>query len=251
MKVHCSLSDTQVEKLYTAVYKEMLKAVQEGKAFEPTVFMKNLFKQIEERKDVNVASTFLQIVPTLMSEAYDQEGLEELKFDLNKNKTLVNKFRNSDNGLLETLKYFKPGSTLKDLLINVELQSSILNTPTGGSSNELDELLSDPFRWMTDDAFTSTMQELEQQDPNAITKKEEKDPNKFRIYRAIRRLRKEGTKATALSDLMFQGKAVKLKTVLLSSFGAGETLDKSTAAHLLQSYSMLKKGIHQANVTPA
>ena len=174
MKLNCSLKEKQVENLYKAVYKEMLLAKEKNISFDPKSFMTNLFEKIQAKKNVNVASTFLQIVPTLMKEARDQDTLQGLDFSLDTNQKLIEQFRDTENGLLKTLNYFKPSATINDLMISVDIENNIKNDPNNVKDEELGEILNDPFRWLAKDAFSSTMQELEPQDPNAITKKREK-----------------------------------------------------------------------------
>ena len=251
MKLNCSLKEKQVENLYKAVYKEMLLAKEKNISFDPKSFMTNLFEKIQAKKNVNVASTFLQIVPTLMKEARDQDTLQGLDFSLDTNQKLIEQFRDTENGLLKTLNYFKPSATINDLMISVDIENNIKNDPNNVKDEELDEILNDPFRWLAKDAFSSTMQELEPQDPNAITKKEKKDLNKVRIYKTIRRIRLEGRQETALSPLTYQGKVVNLRPKMLLSLNGEETLDATTVAHIIRSNSMVNQGTADPNVTQA
>ena len=253
MKLNCSLSETQVENLYMAVYKEMLLAKEAGKAFDPEPFMINLFEKIQKKKDVNVASTFLQVVPTLMKQARDQEALKGLDFSLDANQKLIDEFRDTDNGLLKTLNYFRPTATLKDLMVNVNIQKNIINDPANVTDEEFDEIINDPFRWQANDAFSSTMQELEPRKPEDKDKqgKEKKDPNKITIYKTIRRIRLEAKQETALSPLTYQGVNIYLRPVMLSTLNATETLDATTVAHIIRSNSMVDQGTADPNVTQA
>ena len=124
--VNCSLSPTQVENLYKLIYKQMLNSLEPGESFNQEAFMTDLFEKIEKKTDVNTASTFLQIVPTLMKNAVEQDELEKIDFDLYTNRELINKFRNTENGLFKTLKYFRPKATLSDLEISMEIEKCII-----------------------------------------------------------------------------------------------------------------------------
>jgi len=255
MKVHCSLSEAQVENLYKVVYKEMLTALTEGRPFEKNevdTFMKGLFEKIQAQRNDNVASTFLQIVPTLMNEAIDQVELENLKFDANFNRELILKFRNPENGLLETLKYFKPTATVKDLEVAMDIEKNILNNPVGTSDEEIDDIINDPFRWQALTAFSSTMQELEPRNPNEKDKlgKEVKDLNKIRIYRTIRQIRDEGKKETALSELVYQGRVLTLVPEMLGSLNAKSLLDKTTVDLLIKGNSIPEATTREKGITP-
>ena len=254
MKVNCSLKEKQVEKLYAAVYKEMANALEKGNAFDPKAFMTNLFEKIEAQKGNNVASSFLQVVPTLMNTAKQQESLGTLEFDFNINQALMQTFRNTENGLLETLKYFKPESTVKDLMTSMEIEKGIINDPLSVTNDELEEIINDPMRWQADYAFTSTMQELDPRKPDEKDKEgpEKPDTNKLRIYKTIRSIREKGKKESGLSEMTYDGRVITLKTVLVGSLGAVKgLLDETSAKHLSRSNGMIDKGIHDSSVTPA
>jgi len=253
--VNCSLSQTQVENLYKLIYKQMLNSLESNEAFAPEEFMTDLFEKIQKKTDVNTASTFLQIVPTLMKNAVEQDEIDtsDFDFDLNANKELITKFRNTENGLLETLKHFRPEATLEDLEFRMEIEKGILNTPLSDQGNDFLNMLNDPFRWQADDALTSTMQEFSPRTPDEkdTGAKEEKDPNKKRIYRTIRTIKEKGVRKEGGPELIYQGKVLKLKTVKLTSLAAAGLLDATTTAFVIKSSSIVKKGNSLEDVTPA
>ena len=79
MKIICALSDSQVEKLYANVYGKMFKALEEGKTFDPKVYMQDLFDKISSAKDDDTAAKFLQQIPSLMFLASSKNKLLSLK----------------------------------------------------------------------------------------------------------------------------------------------------------------------------
>ncbi len=212
-------------------------------------------KKYKKKTDVNTASTFLQIVPTLMKNAVEQDEIDtsDFDFDLNANKELITKFRNTENGLLETLKHFRPEATLEDLEFRMEIEKGILNTPLSDQGNDFLNMLNDPFRWQADDALTSTMQEFSPRTPNEkdTGAKEKKDPNKERIYRTIRTIKEKGVRKEGGPELIYQGKVIKLRPKMLLSLNGEETLDATTVAHIIRSNSMVKDKIEDPNVTQA
>jgi hypothetical protein len=250
--VNCSLSPTQVENLYKLIYKQMLNSLEDN-SFNQEAFMTDLFEKIEQKADINTASTFLQVVPVLMKEALEQDELGNVNFDLNINRELINNFKNTENGLFKTLKYFKPEATLADLEISMEIEKGIINTPESDQGDELTDILNDPFRWQADDALTSTMQELSTRKPDEkdTGAKEKKDPNKERIYRAIRKIKEKGVRKEGGPELIYQGKVLKLKTVKLLSLNAKNLLDKTTVAFVIKSNSIVDQGTSLEDVTPA
>lgn len=253
--VNCSLSQIQVENLYKLIYKQMLNSLESDKAFAPEVFMTDLFEKIQKKTDVNTASTFLQIVPTLMKNAVEQDEIDtsDFDFDLNANKELITKFRNTENGLLETLKHFRPEATLEDLEFRMEIEKGILNTPLSDQGDDFLDMLNDPFRWQADDAFTSTMQEFSPKNPDEkdTSVKEEKDPNKKRIYKAIRTIKEKGVRKEGGPELIYQGKVLKLKTENLLSLNGKGLLDATTVAFIIKSNAIVKKGNSKEDVTAA
>jgi hypothetical protein len=250
MKIICALSESQVEKLYANVYGKMFKALEEGKTFDPKVYMQDLFDKISSAKDDDTAAKFLQQVPSLMFLASSKNKLLSLKIDTNFLRDKIQEFKGTDEGITNTLKFFKgevDPETAKALSEAKELDAFELKEEDPEEDRTYNEVRLKPFS-----AFTTTFQEFETLNPNykdAFTQ-EDLDQSKTRIYKAISKIREEiGTDTTLLDEVKFQGRVIKLtpfKSVELDQ----SKLDNYTKKLIIRSLSITKAGTQKENVTP-
>lgn len=250
MKIICALSESQVEKLYANVYGKMFKALEEGKTFDPKVYMQDLFDKISSAKDDDTAAKFLQQVPSLMFLASSKNKLLSLKIDTNFLRDKIQEFKGTDEGITNTLKFFKgevDPETAKALSEAKELDAFELKETDPEEDKTYNEVRLKPFS-----AFTTTFQEFETLNPNykdAFTQ-EDLDQSKTRIYKAISKIREEiGTDTTLLDEVKFQGRVIKLtpfKSVELDQ----SKLDNYTKKLIIRSLSITKAGTQKENVTP-
>jgi len=211
MKIICALSESQVEKLYANVYGKMFKALEEGKTFDPKVYMQDLFDKISSAKDDDTAAKFLQQIPSLMFLASSKNKLLSLKLDTNFLRDKIQEFKGTDEGITNTLKFFKgevDPETAKALSEAKELDAFELKEEDPEEDKTYNEVRLKPFS-----AFTTTFQEFETLNPeykDAFTQ-EDLDESKKRIYKAISKIREEiGTDTTLLDEVRFQGRVLKL-----------------------------------------
>ena len=89
MKIVCALSPRQVENLYKDVYKNMLSSLEAKEAFNANNYMKKLFTQIAEKKDVGTAMKFLQQAPGIMRAVGVKSQFDALDISLDALKPLA------------------------------------------------------------------------------------------------------------------------------------------------------------------
>jgi hypothetical protein len=250
MKIICALSEKQVEKLYGNVYGKMFKALEEGKTFDPKAYMQDLFDKISSAKNDDTAAKFLQQIPSLMFLASSKNKLLSLKLDTNFLRDKIQEFKGTDEGITNTLKFFKgevDPETIDALAESKELDAFELKEKDPEETETYNEVRLKPFS-----AFTTTFQEFEAINPNykdAFTQ-EDLDESKKRIYKAISKIREEiGTDTTLLDEVKFQGRVIKLtpfKSIELDQ----SKLDNYSKKLITRSLSITKAGTQKEGVTP-
>ena len=241
MNISCALSSQQIEKLYKYVYKTM-KAIPAGESFNAISAMTDLFNELEAKKDADTAAKFLQLVPKMMFTSTASNELIDIDFaegsSLKDLLALTKNFLYSEDGLLNTLKYFRPETSIKDLKNAVIAQGVNANTP----SYSEEETEGDVGRYKPSSAFTSTMQQFVSIDPKKKGKLfvEDIDQNRVRIYNTIEKIKLElNSKTNKITGPTYQGRTLKLKTIPLSKFAYK---DKTTEALVAKGNSIGKQG---------
>jgi hypothetical protein len=243
MNISCALSSDQVKGLFKYVYKTM-KAVPAGKSFNAISAMNDLFNKIESKEDADTAAKFLQLVPKMIFIATVDESLNDLELDegssLNDLRRLVKIFLNSDNGLLETLKYFRQGTDVKNLKNEIEIKNNSINSPTFDNTEDADNAV----RFRASSAFTTTMQQFISRKPGEKkqTIDEEIDPNRARIFNTLEKIKSVfNTKDNSILNNKYEGKIIKLKGVRLDSIAASNR-DKTTNELMAKANAIAKEG---------
>ena len=238
MNISCALSSSQIKGLFKYVYKTMAETLAANQSFNANETMQVLFNKIESNEDADTAAKFLQVVPKMIIVAtISKELVNDLKLDKNSSldslRSLLGKFLNENDGLLETLRYFKPENTIKDLEDSVIIQGVDINTPGDSEQEEIKE----DTRFKASSAFTSTMQQFISKKPGTNKLVVEKiDPARIRIYNTLEKIKLAfSQKNNQLSDIVYQNKVLKLKAIPVSDI-AREDLDKTTV-------DLLGKGI--------
>jgi hypothetical protein len=145
MNITCSLSQSQIEKLYANVYGHMLNSANEGQAFDSKAYMTALFNKLADKKDVDTAAKFMQQVPTLIGTAAFRPALEELDIKTDELRPLIKLFKNEEKGITNVVKYFNP-------LRNPEVKKELVEQK-GYESFEIEERNSDDIIKDPVDAF--------------------------------------------------------------------------------------------------
>jgi hypothetical protein len=238
MNISCALSSSQIKGLFKYVYKTMAETLAANQSFNANETMQVLFNKIESNEDADTAAKFLQVVPKMIIVAtISKELVSDLKLDkdssLDNLRSLLGKFLDENNGLLETLRHFRPENTIKDLEDSVIIQGVDINTP--GDSEQ--EEIKDTVRFKASSAFTSTMQQFISKKPGTNKLVVEKiDPARIRIYNTLEKIKLAfSQKNNQLSDIVYQNKVLKLKAIPVSDIAIAD-LDKTTA-------DLLGKGI--------
>ena len=231
MNISCALSSSQIKGLFKYVYKTMAEALAANQSFNANETMRVLFNKIESNKDADTAAKFLQVVPKMIFVAtISKELVSDLKLDkdssLDNLRSLSGKFLNENDGLLETLRYFKPENTIKDLENSIIIQSVDINTPSDSEQEDIKE----DSRFKASSAFTSTMQQFISKKPGTDKLVVEKiDPARIRIYNTLEKIKLAfSQKNNQLSDIVYQNKVLKLKAIPVSDIARAD-LDKTTA----------------------
>jgi len=242
MKIVCALSPKQVENLYKDIYKNMLNSLEADKAFNANDYMKTLFTQIAEKKDVPTAMKFLQQVPSIMRAVGVKSQFDNLDISLDALKPLVTDFKNEKDGFKNVLNYFKPEMSDKDKLELLVANQFISSLPT---EIEDPKEIKDPFRFKPFSWLSTTFQQLIQLNPlNKLKLLSEKpDANKNRIYNTIDKIQAAISAEQALvtdGTLTVAGKVLKLKPVrLLDLYDTNQAdIDNTTAQDVIRTKSI-------------
>ena len=238
MNITCALTKEQIEKLFAKIYRDLFDSLNNNQEVNPVSYMNDLFNTIESKSDVDTAAKFLQNVPSLMHTAIGDYSLANLNINEASIRPSIGKFLNPENGLIETLKYFRPETSIKDLKNAVIAQGVNTNTP----SYSEEETEGDTGRYKPSSAFTSTMQQFVSIDPNKKGKLyvEEIDQNRVRIYNTIEKIKLElNSKTNKITGPVYQGRTLKLKAMPLSKLA---NKDKTTEALVAKGNSIAAKG---------
>lgn len=245
MKIVCALSPKQVENLYKDVYKNMLNALEADKAFNANDYMKTLFTQIAEKKDVATAMKFLQQVPGIMRAVGVKSQFDALDISLDALKPLATNFKNEKDGFKNVLEYFKPEMSDKDKLELLVANQFISSLPT---EIENPKEIKDPFRFRPFGWLSTTFQQLIQLNPNNKLRllSEKPDANKNRIYNTIEKIQgKISAEQAVVTDgtLVVDGKVLKLTPVrLLDLYDTNQAdIDNTTAQDVVRTKSITNR----------
>lgn len=239
MNITCALTKEQIEKLFAKIYRDLFDSLNNNQEVNTISYMNDLFNTIESKSDVDTAAKFLQNVPSLMHTAIGDYSLANLKIDDGSIRPLIGKFLNPENGLLETLKYFRPETSVKDLKNAVIAQGVDANTP----SYSEEETEGDSGRYKPSSAFTSTMQQFVSINPKEKGKLfvEEIDQNRVRIYNTLEKIKLElSSKTNKITGPIYQGRTLYLKAIPLSKLA---NKDKTTADLYAKGNAISAKGI--------
>jgi hypothetical protein len=242
MKIQCALSESQIKKLYSNVYGYM---VEQGDAFNPEEYMKDLFNKIAKNSDVDTAAKFMQQVPSMIGTASFRPALEEFDIKTDSLKPLIRKFKKSENGLENTINYFRPQldpDVEKELIEKKALKAFHIAEKTG------DTIPADPFNYQTYSALSTTFQEFLSKNPNQDIQTETLDSGRRIIYSTLAAIRDEANNNTPLRELVYQDKVLKLKPVRLSEIDEN-LLDKTTKRLVNRAAYLKGSGQAQAYVT--
>ena len=221
MKIQCALSESQIKKLYSNVYGNML---EQGDAFNPEQYMKDLFNKIAKNSDVDTAAKFMQQVPSMIGTASFRPALEDFEIKTDSLKPLIKKFKKSDNGIDNTIKFFRPQldpDVEKELIEKKALKAFHIAEKTS------DTVPADPFNYQTYSSLSTTFQEFISKNPNEDIQTETFDPGRRTIYSTLAAIRDEANNNTPLRELVYQDTILKLKPVRLSEVDPN-LLDKTT-----------------------
>jgi hypothetical protein len=242
MKIQCALSQSQVEKLYSNIYGHMLN---KGSEFDPQQYMKDLFNKIASNSDVNTAAKFMQQVPSLIGVASFRPALEKLDIKTDNLRPLIVAFKNSDEGLENTIKHFIPmlnPEVKKELIEQNEKAAFTVEERTG------DVVIKDPMFFQPYSAMSTTFQEFVTMDPELADAEEMLEPTKKVIYNTIRKIGKVFADKASLRPGVYQDVEIKLKPVRLTEIDPTQ-LDKATARLLNRALYLQEAGKAKINVT--
>ena len=247
MRITCSVNPKQIENLYTYVSSSMKNARDTDKIFDAEVFMKNLFKNFQNKKDIDTAVKFLQPVPLMIVKAYTSipNYITDVKLDINPLLELNTKFADELTGLRNVLNKFAPQqnqSVLKESIFKTSLEAVL---PV--SKNKSIE----PIRFEPSDVFTTTLQQFTTLDPNKLDENliQRSSEERSLFYNVINKIQEENSDENngISKNITYQGQNLKLKTIKLSEIDSN-LLDAVTANFLLRANSMLKAGTAKAQV---
>jgi hypothetical protein len=242
MKIQCALSESQIKKLYSNVYGHML---EQGDAFNPEQYMKDLFNKIAKNSDVETAAKFMQQVPSMIGTASFRPALEDFEIKTDSLKSLIKKFKKAENGIDNTVNHFRPQldpDIEKELIEKKALKAFHIAEKTG------DTVPADPFNYQTYSALSTTFQEFISKDPNQDIQTETLDPGRRTIYNTLAAIRGEANSTTPLRELVYQDTVLKLKPTRLSEIDPN-LLDKTTKRLVNRADYLRNAGKAQAYVT--
>ena len=239
MKITCALSEKQIQDLYKLIAYKMLNASKE-KPFDASSFMTGLFKSIESKKGVETASKFLQVVPALILDVASNRKFAAVDFDIQAVRNLNASFMTEKSGLLSTFYNFKPKASISDFKDTVAISTHSKNSNSQSNVENKDD-----DRLKPDNAFTSTLQEFENENPDAQPENNI-DSTRVYIYKTLDKVAQEISKKNELEQLTLEGTPVRLRAVKLGSLAALETKDKQklidqTSLNLIARKNALRK----------
>jgi hypothetical protein len=242
MKIQCALSESQIKKLYSNVYGNM---IEQGESFNPEQYMKDLFNKIAKNSDVETAAKFMQQVPSMIGTASFRPALEEFEIKTDSLKSLVKKFKKSENGIENTIKFFRPQldpEVEKELIEKKVLKAFHISEKTG------DTVPADPFNYQTYSSLSTTFQEFISKNPNEDIQTETFDPGRRTIYSTLAAIRDDANSNPGLRELVYQDTILKLKPVRLSEVDP-DLLDKTTKRLVTRAAYLKGSGQAQDYVT--
>lgn len=229
MAITCTLGNQQLEVLYAVVYKNM-QNVPEGTPFDVRTLMSRLYEQLKERQGEGPAVEYVQAIPYLAGIlSYRLDDVEiSPETDL---RNLARTLMNPETGYAETLKLVGGGLTPEQLSIIAEAEEEASEDEEPAPVKPRPEF-KDTDDYKADNAFTSTFEEYLTVDPNKKPESfaEQIDPDKSYIYATLRKINDEMRNDLGRdlnTDFVFQGKTLKLKTILLSKLSANDRTEYS------------------------
>jgi len=251
MKFKCALSDSQIKKLYANVYGNMSKVTDAKQAFDPKIYMQDLFEKIKNASDEDTAAKFIQQVPRLMAVAAFKPKTLKLQISADFIRERAVEFNDEQNGIENTIKYFKKE-------VNPELDKALIETKQNDAFEVIEKdpeetQTNNPVRLKPYSVFTATFQQFYALNPNykTDTTQEQADESKRRIYNTLEKIRNViDIDSTILDDVKYQGQTLKLKAVRVSQLDQ-RYLDSYTKNLIAKSASILKQGTQEEGVTPA
>jgi hypothetical protein len=229
MAITCTLGNQQLEVLYAVVYKNM-QNVPEGTPFDVRTLMSRLYEQLKERQGEGPAVEYVQAIPYLAGIlSYRLDDVEiSPETDL---RNLARTLMNPETGYAETLKLVGGGLTPEQLSIIAEAEEEVSEDEEPAPVKPRPEF-KDTNDYKADDAFTSTFEEYLTVNPNEKPESfaEQIDPDKSYIYATLRKINDEMKRdldRDLNTDFVFQGKTLKLKTILLSKLSVNDRTEYS------------------------
>ena len=186
MSITCSLSQSQIENLYTNVYVHMR---DKGVDFSSEEYMKELFEKISKKKDVDTASKFLQQVPEIIrSIATNRKEIQSFRIKTDSLLDIIDTFKNIDTGLNNVIEYFNPSESL-------EVKKELINK-NANDAFDVEEVSSDKIEtadtnYQPYSVYTTSLEEFVTQDPNKKTDFETQDPGKITIFKTLAAIKKD------------------------------------------------------------
>lgn len=229
MAITCTLGNQQLEVLYAVVYKNM-QNVPEGTPFDVRTLMSRLYEQLRERQGEAPAVEYVQAIPYLAGIlSYRLDDVEiSPETDL---RNLARTLMNPETGYAETLKLVSGGLTPEQLSIIAEAEEEASEDEEPVPVKPRPEF-KDTDDYKADNAFSSTFEEYLTVDPNKKPESfaEQIDPDKSYIYATLRKINDEMRNDLGRdlnTDFVFQGKTLKLKTILLSKLSVNDRTEYS------------------------
>jgi hypothetical protein len=218
-----------LEVLYAVVYKNM-QSVPEGTPFDIRTLMTRLYESLKERQGEGPAIEYVQAMPYLagiLSYRLDDVEISPETDLRNMARTLMN----PETGYAETLKLVSGGLTPQQLDVIAEAEEEASEDEEPASIAPRPEF-KDTDDYKADSAFSSTFEEYLTVDPNKRPESfvEQIDPDKSYIYNTLRKIKQDTSSRSTEdldSDIVFQGKTLKLKTILLSKLSVNDRTNYS------------------------
>ncbi len=229
MAITCTLGTKQLDVLYAVVYKNM-QSVPEGTPFDIRTLMTRLYESLKERQGEAPAIEYVQAMPYLAGIlSYRLDDVEiSTETDL---RNLARTLMNPETGYAETLKLVSGGLTPQQLDIISEAEEDASEDEEPAPIKPRPEF-KDTDDYKADSAFSSTFEEYLTVDPNKKPESfvEQIDPDKSYIYNTLKKIKQETSSRSTEdldSDVVFQGKTLKLKTILLSKLSSDDRTNYS------------------------
>lgn len=230
MAITCNLGNEQLKVLYAVVYKNMV-TTPEGQAFDVRALMSRLYTTLKERQGEAAAVEYMQAVPYMAGILSFRTDVEISKdTDL---RQMARTLMDPETGYNETLRLVSGGLTPQQL--------SIIALEEEDSSEDLEAPplvprpnVKDTDDYKPDSAFTSTFEEFITVKPEEKTASfvEQIDVDKSYIYKTLQKLKAEHARRSFemeefTNDFMFQGKNLRLKTLILNNISVNDRTEYS------------------------